>query len=70
VNYLPQTYAGNSASGENASMVPAMLGHKLLPDAGWTMENIDRRANHVGPVLEGILREMEEHWRQNQDEEI
>jgi hypothetical protein len=39
-------------------------------NARWTMESIEWRANYVGPVLEDILHEMQEHGGQHQDEEV
>jgi hypothetical protein len=34
----------------------------LVSDGECTMEAIHRRADHLGPVMAGILHEMEEHW--------
>ena len=70
VKHAPTTYTWNSVGSEDASLSQAMATHPLAADEGWTMESIDRRANYVGPVLEGIMREMEEHWRRNHDVEL
>ena len=72
VKHLLPTYTGNSVA--NADIRRVQIVASLQVGAGaeseWTMEGIDRRAHYVGPVLEGILREMEAHWRQNQDAEL
>jgi len=39
----------------------------LVSDAECNPEAIDLRANHVGPVLEKIMTDMEKNWLENSD---
>ncbi len=39
---------------------------QLVTDAECSMEAIHRRAYHVGPTMEGILHELEEHGLETQ----
>jgi hypothetical protein len=43
---------------------------QLVADADCTMDAISRRACHVGPTMEGILHEMEDHWMDNQQRDV
>jgi hypothetical protein len=53
-----------SKPGAKARVVRIKAGN-MVTDSECTVEAIHRRADHIGPVMEGILREMEEHWTDN-----
>jgi hypothetical protein len=67
---LSQTYTAGSAGEKDARLIQAaMAGWNPDVNARWTMEAIEWRANYVGPVLEEILHEMQEHGWQDPDAE-
>jgi hypothetical protein len=70
VNPLVKNQSVDRVGSEKMSIVQILSEPELLADDEWTAEAIDRRANYVGPVLEGIMRDMEAHWRQNRDVEL
>ena len=72
MNPVVQTYTGKSAvDRENAiesKMASAEVERKASVKVEWIQDAIDRRANCVGPVLEGILHDIEgrSHWGLNE----
>ena len=66
VNPLPFKPAVNPPAGTGSDIVHT-LPLPLVSDAECNPEAIDLRANHVGPVLERIMADMEKNWRENSD---
>ena len=64
---LLQTY---TAGGAEARPTQTATDNNPAVGSRWTTEAIERRASYVGPVLEEILHEMQEHGRQNENLEI
>jgi hypothetical protein len=67
---LPQTYTASSADSDGTRRIQSTAENMPVAEAEWTMEAIEWRANYVGPVLEDILHQMEEHWQRSLDVEI
>jgi len=66
VNALPVITPANTPAGADAHIVHT-LSPDLVSDEECTMEAIDRRANHVGSVLDGIITDMEKHRLEGAD---
>lgn len=66
VNPLTVKPAVNPPAGAGSYIVHT-LPLPLVSDADCNPEAIDLRANHVGPVLEKIMADMEKNWLENSE---